>query len=60
MDHQIDWDAHETRVLKELSESQKARLHAMSNVARDDSLGEDPGSERADEEERIFLTSALR
>ena len=43
--------------IRALVPREKARLDRMSNEARDDSKGETPGSERGDEEERLFLAS---
>jgi hypothetical protein len=36
---------------------EKTRLDELSNETRDDSMGEAPGSERGDEEDRLFLAS---
>jgi hypothetical protein len=36
---------------------EKTRLDELSNETRDDSMGEAPGSERGDEEERLFSAS---
>jgi hypothetical protein len=36
---------------------ERMRLDALSNVLRDDSSGEAPGSERGDEEERLFAAA---
>jgi len=44
-----------TDSIRELLPREKARLDRMSNEARDDSMGETPGSERSDEEERLFV-----
>ena len=42
--------------IRALVPREKARLdRRMSNEARDDSMGETPGSERSDEEERLFV-----
>jgi hypothetical protein len=45
--------------IRSLLPQEKARLDRMSNERRDDSMGEAPGSERGDEEERMFVV-ALR
>ena len=37
--------------------AERQRLASLSNEARDDSAGEMPGSERGDEETRLFLAS---
>ena len=42
---------------EELSPEEMLRLDGLSAAPRDDSLGERPGSERADEEERLFTAS---
>ena len=36
---------------------EKTRLDELSNETRDDAMGEAPGSERGDEEERLFLAA---
>jgi hypothetical protein len=46
--------------LKEISPMDKRRLEEMSSKHRDDSRGEAPGSEREDEEERMFLAAMKR
>jgi hypothetical protein len=43
--------------IKSLLPQEKTRLDELSNEARDDSKGEAPGSERGDEEERLFVAS---
>jgi hypothetical protein len=44
--------------IRALVPREKALLdRRMSNEARDDSMGEAPGSERSDEEERLFVAS---
>jgi hypothetical protein len=43
--------------LKALPLQEKARLDGMSSEVRDDSIGESPGSERGDEEERLSVAS---
>ena len=43
--------------LAHLPEGEKERLAASSSEPRDDTQGAEPGSERADEEERLFLGS---
>jgi hypothetical protein len=43
--------------IKALLPQEKTRLDELSNETRDDSTGEAPGSERGDEEERLFLMS---
>jgi hypothetical protein len=44
--------------IRALVPREKVRLdRRMSNEARDDSMGEAPGSERSDEEERLFVLS---
>jgi hypothetical protein len=35
----------------------KVQLAKLSNSARDDAQGETPGSEKGDEEERLFIAS---
>jgi hypothetical protein len=44
-------------VLAALPAGERMRLEALPNLLRDDALGGEPGSERADEEERIFVCS---
>jgi hypothetical protein len=51
------FSAKKARVLMELPEGENARVQALSDVRRDDSLGGEPGSDRTDEEERIFVGS---
>jgi hypothetical protein len=46
--------------LTELPPIDKRRLEEMSSEHRDDSRGESPGSERGDEEERMFLAAMKR
>ena len=43
--------------IKSLLPQEQTRLDELSNETRDDSMGEAPGSERGDEEERLFLAS---
>jgi hypothetical protein len=43
--------------IKSLLPQEKVRLDELSNGARDDSVGEAPGSERGDEEEHMFVAS---
>ena len=43
--------------LASLPESKKERLESLSAVQRDDSQGEQPGSERGDAEEALFMSS---
>jgi hypothetical protein len=43
--------------VKSLLPNEKAWLDGMSNEARDDSMGQAPGSERSDEEERMFVVA---
>ena len=43
--------------IKSLLPQEQTRLDELSNEARDDSMGEAPGSERGDEEERLFFAS---
>jgi hypothetical protein len=43
--------------LKALPEAEQERLRKLSEEPRDDSKGEAPGSERGDEEERLFVAS---
>ena len=43
--------------LEALPGAEQERLKQLSSEARDDSKGEAPGSERGDEEERLFVAS---
>jgi hypothetical protein len=45
------------RFLRELPAPDKQRLAALSNEPRDDAKGEEPGSPRKDEEEKLFMAS---
>jgi hypothetical protein len=45
--------------LKALLPQEKARLDLLSSKLRDDSKGEEPGSKRGDEEERMFVETLL-
>jgi hypothetical protein len=45
------------RYLAALPVEQQHQLDLLSSEPRDDSKGEKPGSERSDEEHRVFLTS---
>jgi hypothetical protein len=44
-------------LIKSLLPQEQTRLNELSNEARGDSMGEAPGSERGDEEQRLFLAS---
>jgi hypothetical protein len=43
--------------IKSLLPQEHTRLDELSNETRDDAMGEAPGSERGDEEERLFLAA---
>ena len=43
--------------LQTLPEEERERLSMLSSEARDDTKGEVPGTERSDEEERLFMAS---
>ena len=43
--------------LAALPAAEKQRLEGMSCKPRDDSVGEKPGSDRGDEEERLFMAT---
>jgi hypothetical protein len=43
--------------LQGLPQAEKDRLRELDSTQRDDAKGEEPGSERGDEEERLFMAS---
>ena len=45
--------------LQTLPEEERERLSMLSSEARDDTKGEVPGTERSDEEERLFQVTQL-
>jgi hypothetical protein len=45
------------RFLQGLPQAEKDRLRELDSTQRDDAKGDEPGSERGDEEERLFMAS---